>query len=138
VQWPALQTAISFLDTTKYPPSLLFLLMTLGPALILLAAFDGGTPRLLRPVSVYGKVPLFYFLVHVPLIHLLAAGACYVRYGQAYGMFETPSVNVRARLAPRRSPVWPRRTLRSRLREHLPSSSSNGATPRRIAAARSR
>jgi uncharacterized membrane protein len=92
-QHSAVQTAISFLDTTKYPPSLLFLLMTLGPALILLAAFDGGVPRLLRPVSVYGKVPLFYFLVHVPLIHLLAAGACYVRFGQAYGMFETPSVN---------------------------------------------
>jgi uncharacterized membrane protein len=91
-QHSALQTAISFLNTTKYPPSLLFLLMTLGPALILLAAFDGGTPRLMRPVSVYGKVPLFYFLVHVPLIHLLAVSACYVRYGQAYGMFETPSI----------------------------------------------
>lgn len=89
----ALQTAISFLDTTKYPPSLLFLLMTLGPALILLAAFDDGTPRLMRPVSVYGKVPFFYFLVHLPLIHLLAAGACYLRYGQAYGMFETPSIS---------------------------------------------
>ena len=92
-QHSALQTAISFLDTTKYPPSLLFLLMTLGPALILLAAFDGSTSRLMCPVSVYGKVPLFYFLVHVPLIHLLAAGACYVRYGEAYGLFETPSLS---------------------------------------------
>lgn len=93
IQHSAVQTAVSFLDTTKYPPSLLFLLMTLGPVLILLAAFEGGPPRLMRPVSVYGKVPLFYFLVHVPLIHLLAAIACYARFGQAYGMFETPSVS---------------------------------------------
>ncbi len=88
-----LLTALSFLDTTKYPPSLLFLLMTLGPALILLAIFDGWTPAPMRPISIFGKVPLFYFLVHVPLVHLLAVVACWVRYGQAYGMFETPSVS---------------------------------------------
>jgi len=76
-------TALSFLNTTKYPPSLLFLLMTLGPALVFLGAVDGRTPTFLRPALTFGKVPLFYFLLHLPLIHVLAkttsgrtAGAC--------------------------------------------------------------
>jgi uncharacterized membrane protein len=86
-------TALSFLNTTKYPPSLLFLLMTIGPALIFLAAVDARTPPLLRPALVFGKVPLFYFLLHVPLIHLIAVVVCYARYGQVHWMFETPSVN---------------------------------------------
>jgi len=60
---------LSFLNTTKYPPWLLFLLITLGPALISLWAIDGRTPRLLRPALVSGKVPMFYFLLHLPLIH---------------------------------------------------------------------
>jgi uncharacterized membrane protein len=86
-------TALSFLNTTKYPPSLLFLLMTLGPALIFLGTIDGRIPWPLRPTQVFGKVPLFYFLVHVPLIHLIAVVVCLARYGQMHGMFETPSVN---------------------------------------------
>ena len=57
-------TVLSFLNTTKYPPSLLFLLMTLGPAMLLLWAVDRGTPRLLRPALVIGKVPLFYYVMH--------------------------------------------------------------------------
>jgi uncharacterized membrane protein len=85
-------TVLSFLNTTKYPPSLLFLLMTLGPALILLGALDGGTPLLLRPAMTFGKVPLFYFLLHMPLIHLIAVVVCYARYGQLHSMFESPSI----------------------------------------------
>src|SRR5271155_3718084 len=64
-------TALSFLNTTKYPPSLLYLLMTLGPALLFLWAVDAGTPRWMRPGLIYGKVPMFYYLLHVPLIHLI-------------------------------------------------------------------
>jgi uncharacterized membrane protein len=91
-QKTAVFTALSFLNTTKYPPSLLFLLMTLGPALIFLAAVDGRTPRVLRPALVIGKVPLFYYMVHFALIHLLAVIVCYARYGTAHWMFESPDL----------------------------------------------
>ena len=86
-------TALSFLNTSKYPPSLLFLLMTLGPALLFLWAVDGGTPRFLRPALVLGKVPMFYYLLHFPLIHLLAIVVCYARYGQVHWMFESPTID---------------------------------------------
>jgi uncharacterized membrane protein len=86
-------TVLSFLNTNKYPPSLSFLLMTLGPALVFLWAVDGRTPRFLGPALVIGKVPLFYFLLHMPLIHLIAVAVCYARYGQVHWMFESPSID---------------------------------------------
>ena len=73
-------TVLSFLNTTKYPPSLLFLLMTLGPALLMLRAVDGDTPGWLRPALVYGKVPMFYYVLHFALLHALAVVVCYARY----------------------------------------------------------
>ncbi len=96
VRWTAQKaaafTVLSFLNTNKYPPSLLFLLMTLGPTMLFLWAVDGGTPRFLRPALVFGKVPMFYFLLHMPLIHLLAVIVCYARYGQVHWMFESPNL----------------------------------------------
>jgi len=86
-------TVLSYLNTNKYPPSLLFLMMTLGPALLFLWAVDGGTPRFLRPALVLGKVPMFYYLLHFPLIHVLAVVMCYARYGQAHWMFESPTID---------------------------------------------
>jgi uncharacterized membrane protein len=83
---------LSFLNTTKYPPSLLYLLMTLGPALLFLWAVDAGTPRWLQTPLIIGKVPMFYYLLHIPLIHLLAVAVCYVRYGQVHWMFESPGL----------------------------------------------
>jgi uncharacterized membrane protein len=91
-QKTALFTVLSFLNTTKYPPSLLFLLMTLGPAMVFLWSVDRGTPRVLRPALVIGKVPLFYYVLHFALIHLLAVVTCYVRYGSAHWMFESPDL----------------------------------------------
>ena len=85
-------TVLSFLNTTKYPPSLLYLLMTLGPAMLFLWAVDAGTPGWLRPALTIGKVPMFYYLLPIPLIHLIAVGVCYARYGQAHWMFESPGL----------------------------------------------
>jgi uncharacterized membrane protein len=86
-------TVLSFLNTTKYPPSLLYLLMTMGPSLLFLWAVDVGAPRWLRPALIFGKVPMFYYLLHIPLIHLLAIAVCYARYGQVHWMFESPNLN---------------------------------------------
>jgi hypothetical protein len=85
-------TVLSFLNTNKYPPSLLCLLMTLGPAMLLLWAVDARTPQWLRPALVFGEVPMFYYLLHIPLIHLLAVIVCYARYGQVHWMFESLTV----------------------------------------------
>jgi len=85
-------TVLSFLNNTKYPPSLLFLLMTLGPALLFLWAVDVRTPRWLRSALTIGKVPMFYYLLHIPLIHLIAVAVCYARYGQVHWMFESPTL----------------------------------------------
>ncbi|MEO8139453.1 MAG: heparan-alpha-glucosaminide N-acetyltransferase domain-containing protein [Gemmatimonadota bacterium] len=85
-------TVLSFLNTIKYPPSLLFLLMTLGPAMLLLRVVDREIPRWLRPALVIGKVPLFYYILHFFLIHLLAVGICLLRYGSAHWMFESPDL----------------------------------------------
>jgi uncharacterized membrane protein len=92
-QRSAVFTILSFLNTTKQPPSLLFLLMTLGPAMLFLWAMDGAMPRFLRPALTFGKVPLFYYLLHLALIHSLAVVVCYARYGAAHWMFESPDLD---------------------------------------------
>ena len=92
-QATAVATTLSFFNTSKYPPSLLFLLMTLGPALLVLRAVDGGVPGVLRPTIVYGRVPLFYFILHFTLIHLAAVVVCLAINGAAHWMFESPSLD---------------------------------------------
>ncbi len=70
-QKDAVFTFLSFINITKYPPSLLFCLATLGIALLILAAAENLQGRLSAIVIKYGKVPLFYFLAHFYLIHLI-------------------------------------------------------------------
>jgi uncharacterized membrane protein len=104
VQGSGVRTALSFLNTSKYPPSLLFLLMTLGPVLLVLRAMDGVTPRLLRPAVTIGRVPFFYFVMHVVVIHLLAVLASLARYGTAASMVESPTLD---RFPVTQPPGWP-------------------------------
>jgi len=67
-------TVISFFNVLKYPPSLDYLLVTLGPALILLGLLDSAKAAsgLSRILMVFGRVPLFYYLLHIYLVHILA------------------------------------------------------------------
>jgi uncharacterized membrane protein len=74
-------TVLSFLNTTKYPPSLDFLLMTIGPALVLLGLFDRATPSDRHPLVVFGRTPLLYFVLHLIVLHLISIGLSFVRYG---------------------------------------------------------
>jgi uncharacterized membrane protein len=92
-QGSALFSLMSFLNTNKYPPSLLFLLMTLGPALLILRWTDREVPGWLRPAIVYGKAPLFYFFAHFALIHALAVMVAFAIHGTAHWMFESPSLD---------------------------------------------
>jgi uncharacterized membrane protein len=76
-------TVLSFLRCNKYPPSLDFLLMTLGPAILLLGWLDRIEFSAVNPLIVFGRVPLFYFVVHLFLIHGLNFPAALIRYGHA-------------------------------------------------------
>ncbi|HXK20226.1 MAG TPA: heparan-alpha-glucosaminide N-acetyltransferase domain-containing protein, partial [Polyangiaceae bacterium] len=76
-------TLLSFLNCEKYPPSLLFLLMTLGPALLLLAALEGRLARAPQPLVVFGRVPLFFYVAHLYLLRLCAAPLALMRFGKS-------------------------------------------------------
>ncbi|MFD2936596.1 DUF1624 domain-containing protein [Spirosoma flavum] len=65
-----LLTFLSFINVTKYPPSLLYVLLMLGLMLMFLSAIDGKTNPFTRWLTVYGKVPMFYYIVHWYLVHL--------------------------------------------------------------------
>jgi uncharacterized membrane protein len=79
VQSRALGTLMDFLNVTKYPPSLLFLLMTLGPAVILCSVADRLPDAVKRPLIVFGRAPFAFYVAHLYLIHALAV---------AFGVFQ--------------------------------------------------
>jgi uncharacterized membrane protein len=74
--------ALSFLNTTKYPASLDFLLMTLGPTIALIPALERARGRLAGWLATLGRVPLFFYLLHIPLIHVLAIVVSKIRLGE--------------------------------------------------------
>jgi len=72
---------LTFLNTTKYPASLLFLLMTLGPLIALMPAFERAHGAITNALALLGRVPLFYYVLHIPLIHVAAIIVSLIRTG---------------------------------------------------------
>lgn len=80
VRWSG--SVLSFLNANKNPPSLDFVMMTLGPSILVLAFFDKLTFSKNNPLIIFGRVPLFYFLTHLYLIHLLTTPFAYFSLGK--------------------------------------------------------
>ena len=86
---PPMPAPLAFLNTTKYPASLLFLLMTLGPTIALIPLLEarwtslatGMRGAVVRWLTVFGRVPFFFYLLHVGLIHALALVVSKIRLG---------------------------------------------------------
>ena len=87
----AVLTLLSFLNVHKYPPSLLYLLLTLGTACLLLAAFESAQGTLSRILRTFGRVPLFIYVLHIVLAHL-AAGLIGLALGYGAGVLKNPFV----------------------------------------------
>lgn len=81
-------SVLAFVNTEKYPPSLLFLLMTLGPAIVAIALLEKVRAG---PIVIFGRVPLFFYLLHTPMIHGAAAVAAWIRYGNFAFLTHNPS-----------------------------------------------
>lgn len=67
-----LQSSMNFMNVSKYPPSLLFLCITLGPCFILLALAEGRTGKLAQVLTTFGRTPFLFYVAHLYLIHLSA------------------------------------------------------------------
>jgi uncharacterized membrane protein len=78
---PAL-TVASFLNVTKYPPSLQFLLMTLGPTLVVLSLAERMRGRIAGWLQVYGTVPFFFYVVHIFVAHAVGVALALIQGGQ--------------------------------------------------------
>jgi uncharacterized membrane protein len=79
------QSGLDFLNATKYPASLSFLLMTLGPTIAVLPLLDEARGAIARWLMVFGRVPFFYYVLHIPLIHVLALIVSQIRLDHVSG-----------------------------------------------------
>jgi uncharacterized membrane protein len=86
--WSA--SILSFINCEKYPPSLLYLAMTLGPGLIGLALFERARGRLAGWLITFGRVPFFYYIGHIYLIHVVAVAAAAFAGGDLAWLFQDP------------------------------------------------
>lgn len=84
VQQNGVYSLLSFINVTKYPPSLLYALITLGPAFIFLSLSESMYQPWTQFITIFGRVPMFYYLAHILLIHILAIFAAWLS-GYTFG-----------------------------------------------------
>lgn len=78
---PQMPALLSFLNTSKYPASLQFLLMTLGPTIAVIPILERARGQFFGWMTVFGRVPFFYYVLHIPLIHVIAVIVSQIRMG---------------------------------------------------------
>lgn len=81
-----IKTILSFFNVTKYPPSLLFMCITMGPALLFLYAFESAKNKVTDFFLVFGRVPLLYYFLHVLVIHIFAVLVLMISGGEGLDM----------------------------------------------------
>jgi uncharacterized membrane protein len=96
----AIVTLMDFLRVNKYPPSLDFLLMTLGPAILAMGLINGIRVSENNPLRVFGRVPMFYYIAHIYTFHAVAVLFAQLRYGHSGFFLHFPGLN--------RPPDWPK------------------------------
>jgi len=81
---------MSFLNVTKYPPSLIYILFMLGMAMILMNLFDRKLGSWSKPLEIFGKVPFFFYILHIPLLHIFGIILALITFGDAQWLMQTP------------------------------------------------
>ncbi|GGD11248.1 DUF1624 domain-containing protein [Hyunsoonleella pacifica] len=92
------KTILSFFNLTKYPPSLSYLLVTIGPALLFLVAIENVKNKVTNILLVFGRVPLFYYFLHIVVLHVLAIVGILIFGGDWENMILTNDVFRNAKL----------------------------------------
>ena len=88
------KTFMSFLNFTKYPPSLVYLTFFIGFALVLMAMFDKEEiPPLFRPLKEFGQVPFFFYVLHIPILHLGGIVLANIVFHDASWLYGAPISN---------------------------------------------
>ncbi len=106
VQKNTILTILSFFNVTKYPPSLAFLLITIGPSFLILYLVENMKNKITDFFLVFGKVPLFYYFLHVLVIHILAIVIHMILGGDWRDLILTAEVFINATLVNYGYPLW--------------------------------
>ena len=105
-QKDAVFTILSFLNITKYPPSFLFCLITLGIMFLIFSVGEKPKNKLMSTIVVYESVPFFYFLLHFYLIHLLLVAILFMQGFHWFGLDFASGIFGRSNRIPSGLPLW--------------------------------
>ena len=86
-------TLMSFLNFTKYPPSLIYLSIFIGLAMVMMSLFDRDLGAWSKPLKEFGAAPFFFYILHIPIFHLGGIILAYITFGDAHWLFGAPLLN---------------------------------------------